>query len=301
MLEAKNTARALVRIGYDGRVHKYFRGPQARERYENEVRVLNFLEQAGCTFVPRLLECDDDTLYLVTSNAGCRVEHVSEAKRAKLFDKLESFGVRHEDAEVRNITYDERAGQFCIIDFEFASILEPGYPPLRKCVRWRIGRLGEMTDSDEVKGDTVRPEFASRVVWSASTDPGRFRKNNEDAFLSLILDGEGVFRLGKFGEAPLSQQDFVFAVSDGMGGANAGEFASRIAVEQITRLLPSSFRLAAGGFSLGFQDVLGELFEQIHSELTLLGTSYEELNGMGATLSLCWLRPGWMYFCSCRG
>ena len=31
----KNTARALVRIGYDGRVHKYFRGPQARERYEN--------------------------------------------------------------------------------------------------------------------------------------------------------------------------------------------------------------------------------------------------------------------------
>lgn len=129
MLEAKNTARALVRISYDGRVHKYFRGPQARERYENEVRVLNFLEQAGCTFVPRLLECDDDTLYLVTSNAGCRVEHVSEAKQAKLFEKLESFGVRHEDAEVRNITYDERAGQFCIIDFEFASILEPGYPP----------------------------------------------------------------------------------------------------------------------------------------------------------------------------
>ena len=114
-----------------------------------------------------------------------------------------------------------------------------------------------MPNSDEVKGDTVRPEFASRVVWSASTDPGRFRKNNEDAFLSLILDGEGVFRLGKFGEAPLSQQDFVFAVSDGMGGANAGEFASRIAVEQITRLLPSSFRLAAGGFSPGFQDVLG--------------------------------------------
>lgn len=153
-----------------------------------------------------------------------------------------------------------------------------------------------MPDSDEVMADTVRPEFPSRVAWSASTDPGRFRKNNEDAFLSLILDGEGVFRLGKFGEAPLSQQDFVFAVSDGMGGANAGEFASRIAVEQITRLLPSSFRLAAGGFSLGFQDVLGELFEQIHSELTLLGTSYEELNGMGATLSLCWLRPGWMYF-----
>ena len=42
MEEAKNTARAIVRIGYDGRVHKYFKGPQAQERYENELRVLKF-------------------------------------------------------------------------------------------------------------------------------------------------------------------------------------------------------------------------------------------------------------------
>jgi tRNA A-37 threonylcarbamoyl transferase component Bud32 len=128
MQEAKNTARALVRIGYDGRVHKYFRGPQARERFENEVRVLRFLQERGCHFVPRVLESDDQMLYLVTSNAGSRVEHISDAKRAKLFEKLEQYGVRHEDAEVRNITYDERAGQFCIIDFEFASILEAGHP-----------------------------------------------------------------------------------------------------------------------------------------------------------------------------
>ncbi|MFL2832372.1 MAG: hypothetical protein ACJ0BK_02015 [Coraliomargaritaceae bacterium] len=45
MEEAKNTARAVVRIGYDGLVHKTFRGPQARERYENELRVLQFLDQ----------------------------------------------------------------------------------------------------------------------------------------------------------------------------------------------------------------------------------------------------------------
>ena len=40
MEEAKNTALAVVRIGYDGLVHKTFKGPQARERYENELRVL---------------------------------------------------------------------------------------------------------------------------------------------------------------------------------------------------------------------------------------------------------------------
>ena len=55
MHEVKDTARALVRIGYDGRVHKSFRGHQAKERFENEVLVLKYLEQRGCPFVPRLL------------------------------------------------------------------------------------------------------------------------------------------------------------------------------------------------------------------------------------------------------
>lgn len=132
MHEAKNTARALVRIGFDGRVHKYFRGPQAKERYDNEVRVLKFLDAKGCDFVPKIITADDADLYLVTTNAGKRVDHVSDSKRDKLFAKLEAMGVRHDDAEVRNITYDERAGQFCIIDFEFATILEPGYPPSPK-------------------------------------------------------------------------------------------------------------------------------------------------------------------------
>jgi len=68
-------------------------------------------------------------LYLVTSNCGSRVDHVSEQKSKKIFNELEQYGVRHEDAEVRNITYDSRAGRFCVIDFEFATILEPGYPP----------------------------------------------------------------------------------------------------------------------------------------------------------------------------
>ena len=129
MYEAKNTARAVVHIGYDGRVHKYFKGPQALERYENEKRVLSFLQERDCPFVPRLLHNDDEQLYLVTSNAGKRVEHVSSGKCEKLFKELEGYGVRHEDAEVRNITYNEQTGRFCIIDFEFATILEPGYPP----------------------------------------------------------------------------------------------------------------------------------------------------------------------------
>ena len=64
MEEAKNTARAMVRIGYDGRVHKYFKGPQAQERYENELRVLKFLEERDCSFVPKILDRNAGELYL---------------------------------------------------------------------------------------------------------------------------------------------------------------------------------------------------------------------------------------------
>ena len=49
MQQVKDTKRAIVRIGYDGRVHKTFRGPLASERFENEVRVLRHLEERGCT------------------------------------------------------------------------------------------------------------------------------------------------------------------------------------------------------------------------------------------------------------
>jgi len=122
------------------------------------------------------------------------------------------------------------------------------------------------------------------------------RPNNEDSFLCLQFDAQEVRYLGKTGEAPTADTDFLFAVSDGMGGAHAGEFASRITVEKITRLLPRSFRHSASGLSSGFGDVLTELFQEIHRALTFVGGSYEECIGMGATLSLCWMTPGWTYF-----
>jgi serine/threonine protein phosphatase PrpC len=138
---------------------------------------------------------------------------------------------------------------------------------------------------------------APAIRWSAVTDTGRFRPNNEDTFLALKFDGHEVNFLGKDGEASMAGADYVFAVSDGMGGAKSGEFASRITVDRITRLLPRSFRLSAAGLQGGFSEILLELFLSIHSDLIQLGRSYSECAGMGATLSLAWFRPGWMHFC----
>jgi protein phosphatase len=123
------------------------------------------------------------------------------------------------------------------------------------------------------------------------------RQNNEDCFLGLQFDAEEVRRLGKIGDAHTGDQHFVFAVSDGMGGAHAGEFASRVTVDKILHLMPRSFRQDVTGIEAGFIDVLQELFGEIDFALKHLGGSYpEECLGMGATLSLCWLTAEWLYF-----
>lgn len=132
--------------------------------------------------------------------------------------------------------------------------------------------------------------------WSGQSHRGKVRAHNEDAFLGLSFDAREAHHLGKVGQGNLAEADYVFAVSDGMGGAMAGEFASRIAIEKITRLLPSSYKQAAAGLEAGAGDVLTELFDQIHRALTHLGGSYEECSGMGATLSLCWFTPQWMHW-----
>lgn len=123
MIKVKDTLRATVHLSFDGRVFKTYHGANALERFDNEVRVLRHLKERGCPFVPRLLEADRETIRIVTSNCGGRVERLDEKRRAEIFAELEKFGVRHDDPDMRNVTYRFADGRFCVIDFEFATIL----------------------------------------------------------------------------------------------------------------------------------------------------------------------------------
>jgi hypothetical protein len=126
MLQVKDTLRATVKLSFDGRVFKKYHGPDAPARFAKEVEVLRFLEEQGCGFVPRLLGADPHKLQIITSNCGTRVEHLDEQRTRELFKELETFGVRHDDPDVRNVTYRQSDGRFCVVDFEFATIL-PGF------------------------------------------------------------------------------------------------------------------------------------------------------------------------------
>jgi PPM family protein phosphatase len=135
-----------------------------------------------------------------------------------------------------------------------------------------------------------------QLLWTARTDKGRVRANNEDAFLALTFDAREVRFLGKEGAGTLHAADYVFAVSDGMGGARSGEFASKIATEKITQLLPRSFQKAASSPLHAPHEVLHELVRRIHAELLHLGRMYEECRGMGTTLTLAWFTPDSMHY-----
>jgi tRNA A-37 threonylcarbamoyl transferase component Bud32 len=126
MLKVKDTLRATVNLTFDGRVIKTYHGPNAETRFANEVRILRHLEVRGCEFVPRLLEADPAKLRIITTNCGTRVEHLDEARVKELFAELIPFGVRHDDPDIRNVTYRQADGRFCLIDFELAAIL-PGF------------------------------------------------------------------------------------------------------------------------------------------------------------------------------
>ncbi|MDA8117127.1 MAG: protein phosphatase 2C domain-containing protein [Actinomycetota bacterium] len=92
-----------------------------------------------------------------------------------------------------------------------------------------------------------------QVTWGEATDVGRVRRSNQDY---LYTDGR------------------LFVVADGMGGANGGEVASKLAVEgfvsrAVGALDGRTLKSAVAGAN---QDVFKE------------GQAHEELAGMGTTL-----------------
>ncbi|MFO1063864.1 MAG: hypothetical protein U0892_08385 [Pirellulales bacterium] len=124
MIDVKHTERSHVRISFGGTVHKSYFGAGARERMENEIKVLEYLTQRRCPFVPRLVDVDRRELTIEMTQCGYPVQQIGDEKLSDLFEELMQFGVDHKDRHVRNVTYHSATGWFFIVDFEFADICE---------------------------------------------------------------------------------------------------------------------------------------------------------------------------------
>ncbi len=257
---AKDGIRSIVKVGYDGRVHKTFRGTDKEGRFANEVRVLNVLEARGCDYVPRLLDQDPETLTIVTTNCGAPAESsISEGKAAELFAELAAdFGVVHDDPFPRNITYNARMGRFCIIDFELAEVKED---PQHRC---------EETEPHRV------------LFWGGVTRSGKRKAENQDA-LSVFSSEKGWANdVDLSGKQSIDDNGLIFAVSDGMGGAAGGAVASSLVVRELRRFLPAMMGDFHGAGDP--EELLEKAVKSLHEYVTKTGERKPELKGMGATV-----------------
>jgi PPM family protein phosphatase len=90
------------------------------------------------------------------------------------------------------------------------------------------------------------------------SDPGCVRSNNEDYFISDTQSG-------------------IFVLADGMGGANAGEYASRLSAEMIYEFL----RNASDGAG---SDMLERSFLEANRAVREAARASPQFDGMGTTL-----------------
>ncbi len=136
---------------------------------------------------------------------------------------------------------------------------------------------------------TETGEPAQLIRWTAQTHTGRVRRNNEDSFLCLRFDESELSYLGKEGESPLNPFKFIFAVSDGMGGENAGDFASRDVTQSVSAIISREYHQDAASQPEAENERLRTFCQQIHDHARRVSRFYDECKGMGATLSLAWL------------
>ena len=140
------------------------------------------------------------------------------------------------------------------------------------------------------------------VETHATSHVGRVRKGNEDNYLLLhISDSKKWSSSQDAGEFVIESQEFeidesgaVFAVSDGMGGALAGEVASEMAVDTVCeRLLDDDpeTTLSPNSYS---NTLVGKLYDATVTANYLIhrqGRSDPQYNGMGATFTAVGVTP----------
>jgi protein phosphatase len=119
----------------------------------------------------------------------------------------------------------------------------------------------------------------------ACSDTGQIRPANEDSFFvanlseGILLDRNGVLR---FSSGPLGA---LFAVADGMGGAAAGEQASRMCLQTLYQEVQAIIREVRRLDIETLEQILMEAVGYANRRIYDMSSSNYELSGMGTTLT----------------
>ncbi|MCW5834827.1 MAG: serine/threonine-protein phosphatase [Labilithrix sp.] len=131
------------------------------------------------------------------------------------------------------------------------------------------------------------PSESHYVSVAAVTHLGRVREKNEDAFVVADLTGGGLLDERSHARFDVGERGVLLAVSDGMGGAQAGEVASALVVETITR------EIAGAPLETPRDAALMEAVQRAHEAVRVHGERVQAR--MGATLTAVFVRAGRAY------
>ena len=128
-----------------------------------------------------------------------------------------------------------------------------------------------------------------KIKIAAITDTGKERTNNEDAFIICPDLSKQVWTLN---ETPtyiqLNEYGAILVVADGMGGTNAGEVASSIAVESIRNSFSrDKIELVISNNTI--EDYLRNCILKADELINKRIINDPETVGMGTTIVVCWI------------
>jgi len=130
------------------------------------------------------------------------------------------------------------------------------------------------------------------VELHAKSDVGRVRRGNEDSFLVLELSTQQTWTGSDGAEPPkeltrfeLGEKGLVLVVSDGMGGALAGDVASRMAVDSVREMLMGNESEAGCDPQIPLVDCLKDATVYANLAIHLRSQEDSRCAGMGATFT----------------
>ena len=129
------------------------------------------------------------------------------------------------------------------------------------------------------------------VELHAKSDVGRVRRGNEDNFLLLDLSTQRAWTGSDGAENPedmnslnLGEKGLVLVVSDGMGGALAGDVASRMAIESVREVMVADDGDGCDA-DASLVDCLKHATMQANRAIHFKSMEDSRCSGMGATLT----------------
>lgn len=152
---------------------------------------------------------------------------------------------------------------------------------------------------EALKAELVRLSSTVYLRTAALSDVGMVRELNEDAVMVVEYKRDSQVE---------PAQNFLYVVADGMGGAEAGEIASAIAVGAIRNYVEDGLR---GGVASDRRNVLQNALEEANRKILEYVADHPEARGMGSTAvsmlivppeaAVAWVGDSRAYLCDSTG